>query len=258
MGKGIKGLILGGAVGAALGILYAPRAGKKTRALLAKKTDAVINSSAFEENKIFGEVAKTTKNAVEAGQNFFTAAQNTKIGEFTKGATEKSTKFFKDTANFVEDFAQENVKPMFSDKNEELRRKIDNARTKIATQVASNIETDSQPAPIEATSKKKIVNAPAAKSAAKPAAPKKVAVKKAAIPTKKVTVVKTGTSVKKASASSTATKIPAAKKTAVKKAAPKKASEKKQVSKKPATKASKPSPKKTAKKTSAKTTKKSK
>lgn len=41
MGKGIKAAIVGAAAGAALGVLYAPRAGRKTRAMLAKKTEAL-------------------------------------------------------------------------------------------------------------------------------------------------------------------------------------------------------------------------
>ena len=64
MGKGFKGLILGGAVGAAIGILYAPRAGKKTREILAKKTDALWGEEAQKQGTILGEVAKTNSPSV--------------------------------------------------------------------------------------------------------------------------------------------------------------------------------------------------
>lgn len=212
MGKGFKALIFGGAIGAAIGILYAPRSGKKTREMIAEKTDAVINSPAFEDNKIFGEVAKTTKNAVEAGQNFINAAQNTKFAEFTKGATEKGQKIFKDTTNFVGEFANENVRPIFSEKNDELRKKIENARSKIANQVATNIDNDSQPAPIQATSKKKVVKKVTRKPAVKKPAAKKVSTKKVTKPAKKTTAASKKSAVKKSSSS----KKPAAKKTASK------------------------------------------
>lgn len=92
MGKGLKGLIFGGAVGAAIGILYAPRAGKKTRAILAKKTDALWGQEAQDKGTILGEVAKTSKTAVEAGQNIFGEIQKTKFGDYTRQAADRGQK----------------------------------------------------------------------------------------------------------------------------------------------------------------------
>ena len=191
MGKGIKGLILGGAVGAALGILYAPRAGKKTREILAKKTDALWGEEAQKQGTILGEVAKTTKTAVEAGQNIFNEAQKTKFGEMTKEATQKGQEIFKETTSFVNDFTEENVRPVFAEKNDDLRKKIDSARKKIASQVSQNAQGAKATKTVTPATRK----APAAtKPAPKKATPKKPAAKKPAAkkaPAKKTTAKKT-------------------------------------------------------------------
>ena len=232
MGKGFKGLIFGGAVGAALGILYAPRAGKKTREILAKKTDALWGEEAQKQGTILGEVAKTTKTAVEAGQNIFNEAQKGKFGEITREATERGQQIFNDTKTYVNDFTEENVRPVFAEKNDELRKKIDIARAKIASQVSQNASSAQPvrtvaPATRKAPVAVKPVSKPAAKPAAKPVAKKTVAKKTTtkAAPKKKVV-----------------------NKTAAKKAAPKKTTAKKTTAKKPAAK------KTTAKKTTAKKT----
>ena len=188
MGKGLKGLILGGAVGAALGILYAPRAGKKTRAMLAEKTDALWGEEAQKQGTILGEVAKTTKTAVEAGQNIFNEAQKTKFGEMTREATQKGQKIFKDTTSFVNDFTEENVRPVFAEKNDDLRKKIDSARKKIASQVSQNAQTAKPTRTVKPATRK----APAATKKAAPkkkTVSKKPAAKKA--PAKKTTAKKT-------------------------------------------------------------------
>lgn len=184
MGKGLKGLILGGAVGAALGILYAPRSGKKTRALLAEKTDALWGEEAQKNGTILGEVAKTSKTAVEAGQNIFNEAKKGKFGEITREASKRGQEIFKSTSDFVGDFTNENVRPVFSEKNDDLRKKIEVARKKIAKQVANDVSagktrtvkpaTRKAPAAKKPTAKK----APAKKTVAKKPAAKKTTAKK--------------------------------------------------------------------------------
>ena len=89
MGRGMKGIIFGGIVGAALGILYAPRAGKKTRKMLADKTEALWGEEAQSKGTILGEVAKTAQTAVEAGQSIINDAAKGPFGDFVKDATEK-------------------------------------------------------------------------------------------------------------------------------------------------------------------------
>lgn len=179
MGKGIRALILGGAVGAALGVLYAPRSGKKTRAMLAEKTDALWGEEAQKKGTILGEVAKTSKTAFEAGQNIFDEAKNSKFGEITKEASKKSQEIFKNTTAAVGEFTEDNVRPVFSDKNDELRKKIESARAKIAKQVATDVKTGATRTVKPATRKAPAAKKPAAKKApAKKPAAKKPAAKK--------------------------------------------------------------------------------
>lgn len=179
MGKGLKGLILGGAVGAALGILYAPRSGKKTRALLAEKTDALWGEEAQKNGTILGEVAKTSKTAVEAGQNIFNEAKKGKFGEITREASKRGQEIFKSTSDFVGDFTNENVRPVFSEKNDELRKKIEVARKKIAKQVANDVSAGKTRTVKPATRKAPVAKKPAAKKApAKKTVAKKPAAKK--------------------------------------------------------------------------------
>lgn len=144
MGRGLKALIFGGAVGATLGVLYAPRAGKKTREMIAEKTDAIWGDDSFKDNAIFNGVAKTTKAAVSAGQNFISEANKNKIENLKKEVSQKNTKPKKVVNTKVDDFKTENVRPAFSAKDEDLRKKIEAARAKIASQVALNIDNDGQ------------------------------------------------------------------------------------------------------------------
>lgn len=205
MGKGLKGLILGGAVGAAIGVLYAPRAGKKTREMLAKKTDALWGEEAQKQGTILGEVAKTTKTAVEAGQNIFNEAQKGKFGEITREATERGQQIFNETKSYVNDFTEENVRPVFAEKNDELRKKIDVARAKIASQVSQNAKASAPVRSVTPATRKAPAVKPAAKPAAKKATPKKKVVKK--------------TTAKKAAPKKTTAKKTTAKKTTAKKTA---------------------------------------
>lgn len=199
MGKGLKALIFGGAVGAAIGVLYAPRSGKKTREMLAKKTDQIVTSAENSDNAFIESLGKGAKNAVDTSQAFIENAQNSKIAEFGKEATLKGQQMFKDTTSAFGNFANQNVKPIFSEKNQDLRSKIENARSKIASQVATNISNVSQTAvePIPATTKKRET-----KTASKKPAVKKTSAKKAS--TKKATPKKAST--KKASAKKTTAK----------------------------------------------------
>ncbi|MCL1891156.1 MAG: YtxH domain-containing protein [Coriobacteriia bacterium] len=105
-GFGLGSLIVGGAIGAALALLYAPRRGDETRAIVADKVD-----------EIWGQ-----------GQEFYSQGY-TKIQE---GIT---------AAQPVIDKVQEGIhaaQPVIAKKNDELREKIESARSVIADQVAKN------------------------------------------------------------------------------------------------------------------------
>lgn len=47
----LKGLIIGGLIGAVLGILYAPKSGKETREDVARKTEELLNKAKEEYEK---------------------------------------------------------------------------------------------------------------------------------------------------------------------------------------------------------------
>lgn len=139
MGRGIKGILVGGAIGAVLGILYAPRAGKITREMLAEKTDKFLNEESLNEGTFLGDIAKTTKSAVEASHNVINEVTGNKFQE----DYESDYEFIIDEDEAVDNEINnvknsENVS--FEEKNDELRRKIDNARSKIASQVKKNID----------------------------------------------------------------------------------------------------------------------
>ncbi|MDR1422490.1 MAG: YtxH domain-containing protein [Coriobacteriales bacterium] len=91
MGK-FGSFVIGGLVGAALGILFAPRSGEETRAQLAEKAD-----------EYWGK-----------GVSFYDQGK-ARVQEGVAG-----------------------VQPVINQKSDELRAKIDNARTLIAEQVAKN------------------------------------------------------------------------------------------------------------------------
>jgi len=94
MGKkfAIGSFIVGGLVGAVVALLYAPRPGSETRALVADKVD-----------EIWGQGQAYTQSAYAKIQEGFSVAQ-----------------------------------PIISQKNDELREKIESARAIIAEQVAKN------------------------------------------------------------------------------------------------------------------------
>ena len=121
--------ILGGLVGAAIGVLYAPRTGDQTRALLAEKIGAV-----WGEAKDFGASVKSDP------QSAFQSAA-AKGQEFAKAATDSATKALGAVSSRAKEAAGQ-VEPAFSGANDgdELRAKIEAARQRIAAQVMENAE----------------------------------------------------------------------------------------------------------------------
>ena len=123
MGR-ITAFLLGGAIGAAAALAFAPNTGEKTRALVAEKANALA-----------GE-------AKDFGAGFPGSAQDA-----YKTAREKGEAFLKDaqgmTGDFVSD-AQSKVKEVAGKANDtdpdELREKIEAARQRIAAQVMENAE----------------------------------------------------------------------------------------------------------------------
>ena len=145
MGNKFSAFVVGGLVGAGVALLCAPRKGVETRALVAEKA-----STAFGQAKTVGD------QAVERGQALYEDAvvQGQKAYDYAVAGTQaaytdvtlKGRQAYETAAQHVQGAAQkaqktaDAVKPAFSEKNDELRAKIDAARERIAAQVAKNAE----------------------------------------------------------------------------------------------------------------------
>ena len=116
--------LLGGAIGAAAALAFAPSTGEETRALIAEKANAFAS-----EAKDFGA------GLPESAQDAYNVARE-KGGAFLKDAQGK-------TGDFVSD-AQSKVKEVTGKANDtdpdELREKIEAARQRIAAQVMENAD----------------------------------------------------------------------------------------------------------------------
>jgi gas vesicle protein len=127
MGK-FGAFIAGGAIGAAIALLYAPRTGEESRAMLADKA-----------NTAWGDACERGAQVQECGRQ---AYQNVSAkGQAAyESATAKGQQAF-NTARTQFETTRDNVKPVFTEKNDELREKIEAARQRIASQVAKNAES---------------------------------------------------------------------------------------------------------------------
>ena len=148
--------LAGGAVGAAIALLYAPRTGVETRALVAEKAneawgqaqdfgaqaavrgqemyaDTVAQGQrAYSQAQDFGQTVYTNVSAAGQAAGARAATAGKRVYEDAKAGVQAAAKRMQSTA--------EHVRPIFSEKNDELRSKIDAARERIATQVAKNAE----------------------------------------------------------------------------------------------------------------------
>lgn len=142
--------ILGGLVGAAIGVLYAPRTGDQTRALVSEKVNAV-----WGEAKDFGaSVSTDPKSAINAAQERGTAVFQdvaAKGQEFAKTATSSANQALDAVRGNAKESAGQ-VEQAFSgaSDSDELRAKIEAARARIAAQVMQNAQETSAMAPVEA------------------------------------------------------------------------------------------------------------
>ncbi|NPD31944.1 YtxH domain-containing protein [Berryella wangjianweii] len=143
MGK-ISTLLIGGAIGAAAALLYAPRKGEETRALVSEKVNAVWGEakdwtagapaqaqSAYQSAQVRGEAV--LRDVTAKGQELASAAK-AQASEFAQVASEKGH----EVASFVQDAVT--ASPAADD---ELRAKIEAARQRIAAQVVKNAEESS-------------------------------------------------------------------------------------------------------------------
>ncbi|MEN6376285.1 MAG: YtxH domain-containing protein [Smithella sp.] len=71
----LKGLIIGGLVGAVLGILFAPKSGKETREDIARKTEDVLEKAREEYEKAVDKSKQAYEAAVKRLQNLEASAK---------------------------------------------------------------------------------------------------------------------------------------------------------------------------------------
>ncbi len=156
MGK-LSTLIIGGAIGAAAALLYAPRRGEETRAMVSEKVNAIWGEAkdftarapqgvqaAYDSAQTRGE--SVFHGAAVKGQEF---AQTAKVQatEFAHKATEKGQEAYNAVASRVQEAVSAGPEhPAVA--SDELREKIEAARQRIAAQVVKNAE-ESRPAPVE-------------------------------------------------------------------------------------------------------------
>lgn len=155
--KGIGAFVLGGVIGAAVALLYAPRAGVETRAMVADRANA-----AWGDARDFGARAQVRgqeiyENASVRGQEFYANA-SARGQEIYENASARGQELYETAqvrgqavregaAARVQE-AAETIKPVFTEKNDELREKIEAARQRIAAQVAKNAEQAPAEAPV--------------------------------------------------------------------------------------------------------------
>ena len=84
----LKGLVIGGLIGAVLGILYAPKSGKEMREELAVKTDELLSKAkeeyekAVEKNRIISETAVKRLEELESSAKEKVEEVESKVNKF--------------------------------------------------------------------------------------------------------------------------------------------------------------------------------
>jgi len=74
-GDFVKGLLIGGAAGLILGILYAPKSGKETREDIGRKTEALLAKAKEDYEKALEKSKKTYESAIERLRKIESAAK---------------------------------------------------------------------------------------------------------------------------------------------------------------------------------------
>jgi len=112
--------LMGGLVGAVAGLLYAPRSGAETRVLVSERMNSMY-TEAVESGYVPAAAQTVCTNASVVGQDLY----------------DKASAYAKEAA--------ESAAPVFADRSDELREKIEAARQRIAAQVIQNAEAVSAP-----------------------------------------------------------------------------------------------------------------
>jgi len=138
--------VVGGAVGVAAALLYAPRSGDQTRAMVSEKVNAL-----WGEAKDFGSgvnVQDVYKNAQEKGAAAFQNAAS-KSQEFAAQAQAQAGGFMNAAAERVKAVTGGEAAPAYSGDSDDLKERIEAARQRIAAQVMENAEKTAAAAPVD-------------------------------------------------------------------------------------------------------------
>ncbi|MEE9911083.1 MAG: YtxH domain-containing protein [Deltaproteobacteria bacterium] len=104
----VKGLVIGGLIGAAIGILFAPKSGKETRQDIADKADELVTRAKEEYEKAVEKSKATYEATVE------------RLKEAEAIAEEKAKEIKED----INEFAHQSVETLADNKNR-LKRALD-------------------------------------------------------------------------------------------------------------------------------------
>lgn len=143
--KKLGAFILGGLVGGAIALLYAPRTGKESRELVCEKVNAVWGEAKDWTSSAPAGVHDAFQTAVsrgdsllhdmsEKGQKFAETARE-RGAQFAETAREKGQQAYSAVTSRVT-----GAPASFDDANDELREKIEAARQRISDQVIRNAE----------------------------------------------------------------------------------------------------------------------
>jgi len=83
----VKGIILGGLIGAAIGILYAPQSGRKTREDISGKAEEVLTKAKEEYEAVLKKSGKAYESAVKQLKHLESATLE-KVGEMEEKVDE--------------------------------------------------------------------------------------------------------------------------------------------------------------------------
>lgn len=154
--KKLGAFILGGLVGGAIALLYAPRTGKESRELVCEKVNAVWGEAKDWTSSAPAGVHDAFQTAVSRGDSLL-HDMSEKGQKFAETARERGQQFAENTrergAQFAETAREKGQQAYsavtsrvtgapasFDDANDELREKIEAARQRISDQVIRNAE----------------------------------------------------------------------------------------------------------------------
>lgn len=97
----LKGLIVGGLIGAIIGILYAPKKGKETRDDLARRTEDFLNKAREEFEKTMERTSSAYESAVKRFQEIELSAKEkvTKVEDKVNEIAQQSAETVQDNKN---------------------------------------------------------------------------------------------------------------------------------------------------------------